>query len=92
MKKVMLNNCEYDLIRNYKEGFDYEMVNEKFTDYFYEYDYIVGDFAYDKLRLKGFYEHGNKNCNEINDYNNVEEYIKNYCAYECKYFILKKKI
>lgn len=87
----MLNDKEYDLIRNYKEGFDYNAVSEMFTDYFYDYDYIVGDYAYDKLRLKGFYKHENEKCNQINDYNKVEEYIKNYCAYECRYFILEKK-
>lgn len=91
MKKVLLNNSEYELIRNYKEGFDYDLVQDLFTDYFYEYDYIVGDYAYDKLRLKGFYDKSNSNCNSINNIDNLDSYIKNYCAYECRYFVLKKK-
>ena len=32
-----------------------------------------------------------KKARDINRYDEIEEYIKNYCAYECRYFILKKK-
>ena len=32
----------------------------------------------------------NKNYNKINDYQNVEKYIKENCAYGCRYFILEK--
>ena len=49
---------------------------EKYTSFFEEYDYIVGDIAYSKLRLKGFNKKDNKNFNKINDYQNVEKYIK----------------
>jgi len=31
------------------------------------------------------------NFKKINDKENIKEYLKNYCAYECKYFILKKE-
>ena len=55
-----------------------------------DYDYIVGDIAYSKLRLKGFNKKNNKNFNQINDYKNVEKYIKENCAFDCKYFILEK--
>ena len=66
------------------------MIKERYTSYFENYDYIVGDIAYSKLRLKGFYKKENKNVNKINNYKNVETYIKNNCAYDCKYFILEK--
>ena len=48
-----------------------------FTDYFYDYDYIVGDWAYGKVRLKGFYESDNKKCNKINDIKLLDDYIAN---------------
>ncbi len=57
---IEVENREYELIKNYKDGFDKEEFTEKYTDYFYDYDYIVGDIAYGKLRLKGFYEKNNK--------------------------------
>ena len=87
---IIVENNEYKLIKNYKDGFDEEMFKERYTSYFENYDYIVGDIAYSKLRLKGFNKKENKNVNKINNYKNVETYIKNNCAYDCKYFILEK--
>lgn len=88
--KVTLNAIDYEMVEEYKDGFDLEALKERYTSYFEEYDYILGDWAYGKLRLKGFCEANNKLCNPINDYSKVKEYILNHCAYECKYFILKK--
>lgn len=59
--------------------------------FFEGYDYILGDWAYNKLRLKGFCEKENKQFNDINNYELIDSYINNNCAYECKYFIIKKK-
>ena len=81
---------EYKLIKNNKECFNLEEVEEKITDYFKDYDYIVGDYAYSKLRLKGFTKKFNKLNRDINDFENVDKYIKENCAYGCKYFILEK--
>ena len=88
--KYILNDIEYELIRNEKDGFDYEAVKEKYTDYFENFDYILGDWAYGKLRLKGFYESTNKMSKKINDIKYVDDYLKNNCAFECKWFLLKK--
>lgn len=81
---------EYKLIKNNKECFNLEEIEEKITDYFKDYNYIVGDYAYSKLRLKGFTKKFNKLNRDINDFENVDKYIKENCAYGCKYFILEK--
>ncbi len=90
MKTYQIENNTYELIKDYKNGFDYEAVKERYTEYFDSYDYILGDWAYGKLRLKGFCTKKNKNFKPINDIDKAEEYIKTNGAYECKYFILKK--
>ena len=61
-----------------------------YTEYFYDYDYLLGDYAYNKLRLKGFCDKSNKKFNKINDYKGKDRYLKEQCAYKCKYFVLKK--
>ena len=81
---------EYKLIKDNKECFNLEEIEEKITDYCKDYDYIVGDYAYSKLRLKGFTKKFNKLNRDINDFENVDKYIKENCAYGCKYFILEK--
>lgn len=92
MKKIEINKNNYEIVKEYKNGLDLDALKERCveTDYFDAYDYILGDWAYGKLRLKGFYNSKNKNCNDNNNYDNIDKYIKEYCAYECKYFILKK--
>jgi len=89
--KIVLNNNEYELIKEYKDAFNLEEVASLATEYFKGFDYILGDYAYNKLRLKGFYDDNNKKATEINKYSYIDEYINKYCAYECRYFILKKK-
>lgn len=88
--KIKINEVEYEIIKNEKDAIDEEILKEKITDYFDGFDYIVGDWAYGKVRLKGFNTKENKNFKNINDYSNVEKYIKDNCAYGCRHFILKK--
>lgn len=87
---IEVNNKKYELIKNYKEAFDKEEFLSKCTEYFYDYDYIVGDIAYGKLRLKGFYDEKSKKVNKINNFKNVDNYLKKYCATDCKHYIVKK--
>ena len=90
MQKYKFNEIEYELTENYKDGFDKETVENLITDYFNNYDYIVGDWSYGKLRLKGFCDKENKINNNINNIKILEQYIKENCAYECRYFVLKR--
>ena len=86
---IKVDNYTYELVENYKDGFDEVAFKDKYTDYFYDYDYILGDYAYNKLRLKGFCEKNNKRFNKINDIKNKDNYLTKECAYKCKYFLLK---
>jgi len=87
---IEVNNKKYELIKNYKEAFDKEDFLSKCTDYFYDYDYIVGDIAYGKLRLKGFYDEKSKKVKVYNNIKYLENYLKTNCAHDCKYFVVKK--
>lgn len=88
--KIIINNVTYEVIENEKDAIDEEILKDKITDYFDSFDYILGDWAYGKVRLKGFNDKNNKNYKSINDYQNIKKYIKDNCAYGCKYFVLKK--
>ena len=91
MEKVNVEGNTYEIIKDYKNGYNKEELEKKYTDYFENYDYIVGDWAYGKLRLKGFYEKSNKKCNEINNIDNLDEYSDKNCAFGCAYFVAKRK-
>lgn len=87
---IEVNDIKYEIIKNYRDAFDKDDFISHYTDFFEDYDYIVGDIAYSKLRLKGFYDNKNKKAKEINNYKDVNKYIENDCAFDCRYYILKK--
>ena len=90
MRKITLLEEEYDVIKDDNDSLDLETLTSLATDYFKPYDYILGDYSYGKLRLKGFYRDNNKKATKINKFSYLDEYIKNYCSYGCSYFILEK--
>lgn len=91
MNKITLENNEYEIIKDYKNGYNKDELTNKYTDYFKDFDYIVADWAYGKLRLKGFYDKKNKNCKEFNNIDNLDKYLKENCAFDCSYFVAKRK-
>lgn len=89
-KQIKIENNSYIVLENKNNCLNVEELESKYTDYFDSYDYILGDFAYNKLRLKGFCDNTNKKCNKINDIKTKDNYLKYQCAYECNYFSIKK--
>lgn len=87
---IKLLDTNYKIVKG-KENFNLSDIEALFTEYFIEYDYILGDYAYNKLRLKGFNESNKKTTKKINDIKYLDNYIKDYCAYGAKTFLLKKK-
>lgn len=90
MQEYTFNNLKYIVEKDENDIFDYTQMQEMITPYFNDYDYILGDIAYNKIRLKGFCDKKNKNLKEINNIKNLDKYLNDYCAYGCKWFLLKK--
>ena len=90
MKKLVINNVEYEIIKNYNDAIVEEEIKERLTEYFDDFDYVVGDWSYGKLRLKGFNDSKNKNARKINDIKYLDDYITNYCSLGAKVFLIKK--
>lgn len=90
MKKIVFNDIQYELVRNDGDCFNYDEVFDKVTDYFEPYDYIFGDYAYGKVRLKGYYDSKNKKVKPVNDIQFLDNYVENYCTFGAKVFLLKK--
>src|SRR5699024_8915403 len=90
----LFTKIEYKLIEDYKEAFDIDMMEERYTDYLLKYDYIVGDIAYEKLRLRGFYDDHRKGVPIDMKISNLEDYLVEFCNFGSSYFVferLKKK-
>ena len=74
---IEIDNRKFELIKDERNAFDLEEFERLYTDYFYDYDYIVGDIAYGKLRLKGFYDEKSKKVKNLNNFKNVSKYVDN---------------
>lgn len=90
MKELLINNVKYELVKNIGEAYDKDLIPEKLTDFYDDFDYVVGDWAYGKVRLKGFYDSKNKKVKKYNDIKGLDLYIESKCAYGCKWFLIKK--
>jgi uncharacterized protein YutD len=78
---------KFELLKNERDAFDITKFEAKyFPEYFDKYVYLVGDIADDILRLKGFSLDSKSN----NYFHYIPEYITESCAYNCKYYILKR--
>jgi len=88
--EIKIKDKKYKVVKDYGDTIKAVNLDEIVTDYYDGFDYIVGDWAYNKVRLKGFYNHSNEKAKAFNDIDNLESYIEDNCAYGCKYFVLEK--
>lgn len=89
-KKLKIENITYEVMEDYKDGFNKDDLLKRYTDYFEPYDYVLGDYSYGSLRLKGFCDKKNSIYKTYNDIRKYKDYLKKECSYDCKYFIIKK--
>lgn len=88
---IELNGKTYELIEENKEGFEAEAVKERYSEVLSKYDFIVGDWAYEQLRLKGFYHDNHAKAPIDAKISCFQDYIYEYCNFGCAYFVLKKR-
>lgn len=85
---VKTDDISLTLLDNHKDGFELEAFNQRFSEWLLKYDYIVGDWGNEQLRLKGFYK-DDKPVVTGNKISHLEDYLKEYCAFGCAYFVLE---
>ncbi len=53
--EFLINDHKYELDTNHTDGFDFDEFVRRYNPALSQYDYIVGDWGYGKLRLRGFF-------------------------------------
>ena len=86
---IKVDQQYFELIEEYRECFDEEIFSARYSDILDKYDYVVGDYGYDQLRLKGFYKDSNKKAEMSKRFSNIQDYIFEYCNFGCPYFVLR---
>lgn len=87
---VEIQGKKYELIENIKDGFVESAFRERYSDILSKYDFIVGDWGYNQLRLKGFYHDRNAKAQIDTKISTLDDYLFEYCNFGCAYFVLKK--
>jgi len=80
----------YTVLKEFRTEFNPEQFNEKIVHVLLKYDFIVGDFADDHLRLKGFYRDRRRDVEPNKRASKIESYIKESCNYMCPHYVLEK--
>ncbi|HEY4602199.1 MAG TPA: YutD family protein [Cerasibacillus sp.] len=88
---ITIEDMTYELVKDVRDGFQEEAFKERYSDILKKYDYIVGDWGYDQLRLKGFYDDFHKKASHDTRISTLQDYIYEYCNFGCAYFVVKKK-
>lgn len=84
---LKINGHAYELVTNVRDGFDVEEFAQRYSTILSKYDYIVGDWGFEQLRLKGFYANDRAGAKQ-NQIGAVQDYLYESCNFGCAYFIL----
>lgn len=87
---ITIGERQYRLVKDHREAFDPERLGDRFSDVLSRYDYIVGDWGYEQLRLKGFFNESNRKANPEQRIDSLEDYLYEYCNFGCAYFVLER--
>jgi uncharacterized protein YutD len=87
---IRVQDQVYELVEENKNGFNQEVFKERYSDILSKFDYIVGDWGYGQLRLKGLFEDTNRKAPFDARISFLDEYLMEYCNFGCAYFVLKK--
>jgi Uncharacterized protein conserved in bacteria len=88
--EFMIGSRQYKLISNYREGFNAERLGERYSEVLARYDYIVGDWGYEQLRLKGFFDSNNRKATPDQRIDMLQDYLYEYCNFGCAYFVIQR--
>lgn len=89
-ERLKIDKQEYLIVLNHKEGFQTEKLGERYNSILSKYDYIVGDWGYDQLRLSGFYRDSHSKAPFEKKIGYLQDFLYEFCNFGCAYFVLEK--
>ncbi|WP_145137173.1 YutD family protein [Paenibacillus sp. Y412MC10] len=87
---ILIGGKNYEVLKDHKDGWNLEAFRERYSEVLDRYDYIVGDWGYSQLRLKGFYRDKHPKATKDTAISGMMDYINEYCNFGCAYFVLQK--
>ncbi|UXR78819.1 MULTISPECIES: YutD-like domain-containing protein [unclassified Staphylococcus] len=87
---IKAGNHYFELIESYRDAFNEEDFVSRYSEILDKYDFVVGDYGYDQLRLKGFYRDTYKKADFNKRFSTIQDYILEYCNFGCAYFVVRR--
>ncbi|MFX3632337.1 MAG: YutD family protein [Candidatus Pristimantibacillus sp.] len=87
---IQIGGKVYELFYENRNGWNADAFKERYSEVLERYDYIVGDWGYNQLRLKGFYKDNHMKATKDSIFSSSSDYINEYCNFGCAYFVLEK--
>ena len=80
MTAVDTDYGQFELLKDDNSTFNIIDFNKRYVEILGKYEYIVGDYFQELLRLKGF---------KSEDKKRIPDYINEYCSLDSNYYILR---
>jgi uncharacterized protein YutD len=87
---IRVQGVSFEVIQEHRDAWDEEAFKARYSDVLNKYDYIVGDWGYGQLRLRGFFEDSNRKATYDSKISTFPEYLFEYCNFGCPYFMLRR--
>ena len=80
----------FELVLDHKGGWNPEAFRERYSEVLDRYDYVIGDWGYNQLRLKGFFRDNHPKATKDTSISHLVDYLYEYCNFGCAYFVLRR--
>lgn len=90
-QRLQIEGETYIVATDYREGFELDAFSKRYQEYFQKFDFIVGDWGYEQLRLRGFYQMNRRQVPRDQQIDYLEDYLREYCNFGCRFFVLTKE-
>jgi uncharacterized protein YutD len=87
---IKINNITYTLIEEQRDAWNEEAFLARYSDVLEKYDYVVGDWGYEQLRLTGFYRNNQEGVPADRKISSLQDFLLEYCNFSSPYFVLER--
>ncbi|WP_166240643.1 YutD family protein [Paenibacillus turpanensis] len=85
-----IGGMTYEVVKDFRNGWNPEAFRSRYSEVLERYDYIVGDWGYNQLRLKGFFLETNPRSSKESSVAGLQDYLQEYCNFGCAHFVVQK--
>lgn len=87
---ILVQGRIFELVYEVRKGWQPEAMKERYSEVLDRYDYVVGDWGFHQLRLKGFYAPKHRMAIGMNRFETIEDYLYEFCTIGCSFFVLRR--